>query len=569
MAPEPQRPAPSQADPHPHAGAPSRSGETPVRRGRSAAILLVASAGGAGTMSVELSAVRLLAPWFGTSLVVWTNVIGVVLLALSVGYLLGARLSRGPRPLRALGALLVGAALATAVVPAFARPAAELFMPEGVALHTVAGLLGWGSLAASFVLFLVPAALLGTAGPLAVEAIALSTGAHAGTAGGRVLAASTVGSLVGTFTTTHVAIPTLGVSTTFLLAALALAAAGGLALFLDRRTSAAGALVAVAAAAVAPGMGLPELDGGTIELFAEESPYQWVRVVERGEGEARMRQLVVNEALDSYQSVWRPEPGPLGRGYYYDAFALPPHWDERAGADGGPWRTLVLGLGAGTAVRVLAEALPEGMTLDSLGVELDPAVMRAGAAHMDLEPDGPGRRTVAGLDARAALRHVEPGFDEVVLDVYANQFEIPPHLCSVELFGEVRDVLREGGWLAANVGGFGFDDPVVAAVARTAAEAFGSEVLCLRVPDSRNVVLVARRGGSLPRPGDPRWEPGGPVADALGAGLAARVAVPGAWRVVAPGGGGAVLTDERNPIERLQLRSIELAAAALRGEGSP
>ena len=40
-------------------------------------------------MAIELSAVRLIAPWFGTSQAVWTSAIGAVLVALSVGYLLG------------------------------------------------------------------------------------------------------------------------------------------------------------------------------------------------------------------------------------------------------------------------------------------------------------------------------------------------------------------------------------------------------------------------------------------------------------------------------------------------
>ena len=75
-------------------------------------LLVVALAGGA-TMVVELGAVRLLAPWFGASSSVWTNVIGVVLAALAVGYTVGARLATGPRPLSRLSvALMVGAALA-------------------------------------------------------------------------------------------------------------------------------------------------------------------------------------------------------------------------------------------------------------------------------------------------------------------------------------------------------------------------------------------------------------------------------------------------------------------------
>ena len=73
-----------------------------MKRNGDGALLLLVSIAGAGTMVVELAAVRLLAPWFGASSAVWTNVIGVVLLALSLGYLLGARWSNSERPLQRL-----------------------------------------------------------------------------------------------------------------------------------------------------------------------------------------------------------------------------------------------------------------------------------------------------------------------------------------------------------------------------------------------------------------------------------------------------------------------------------
>ena len=76
----------------------------------------------------------------------------------------------------------------------------------------------------------------------------------------------------------------------------------------------------------------------------------------------------MNEGFDSYQSVWQPEPGLLGMGYYYNDFALPAWW---SGASG-PWRVVVLGLGAGTAFRVLRGASPPGVELELVGVELDP-----------------------------------------------------------------------------------------------------------------------------------------------------------------------------------------------------
>src|SRR5438445_11922755 len=86
----------------------------------------VVFAAGVGTLSTEICATRLLAPYFGNSTVVWANVIGLILVYLSVGYWLGGRLAdRHPTP-RVLGALLVAAALCTAALPFIAHPFLDL-----------------------------------------------------------------------------------------------------------------------------------------------------------------------------------------------------------------------------------------------------------------------------------------------------------------------------------------------------------------------------------------------------------------------------------------------------------
>ena len=46
---------------------------------------------GMSTMGIEISASRLLAPFFGASIFVWTNIIGIILISLSIGYFLGGK----------------------------------------------------------------------------------------------------------------------------------------------------------------------------------------------------------------------------------------------------------------------------------------------------------------------------------------------------------------------------------------------------------------------------------------------------------------------------------------------
>jgi len=502
-------------------------------------------------MVVELAAVRLLAPWFGTSLVVWTNVIAVILLALALGYLAGARLAARAHPLQALGWTLLSAGALVAWLPFLGASLSRSLLPEHVTLDEAASLVGWGSLAVSLVAFLPPALLLGTVCPLVVEALARARGFSAGKAGGSVLFVSTLGSLAGVFGTSHLLLPTLGLRRTFLLASTALLAAALLTwLFVRRRPAASQALLLVGwALSLTAGPTRPALADGIVELERRESRYQSLRVVEDRSLVPPMRFLQVNEGFDSYQSVWQPSPGLLPPGFYYNDFLLPLSFD---GGDR-PWRLLVLGLGAGTVVRVF-EATTRGMEV--VGVELDPGVVALARAHFDLPADSPDLSTWSGMDGRVALRAAEGGFDQVVLDCYANQVEIPPHLCTVEFFREARASLREEGWLTANLGGFAFEDPVVAAVAASCAQAFERPVLLVRVPESRNFMLVARRGGDLP------WTGEGLAAGSASSplGLGAR-RLPGFTRLVQPSRDATLLTDDRCPIEELQLRSIAQARA--------
>ena len=100
-----------------HDAAPQREVEARPRW-----LLLWVGLAGAATMIVELSAVRMVSPWFGASSGVWTNVIGVILLALAAGYLLGARWAASPQLRSRLSLALGAASLFTSALPCLAAP---------------------------------------------------------------------------------------------------------------------------------------------------------------------------------------------------------------------------------------------------------------------------------------------------------------------------------------------------------------------------------------------------------------------------------------------------------------
>jgi hypothetical protein len=110
------------------------------------------------------------------------------------------------------------------------------------------------------------------------------------------------------------------------------------------------------------------------------------------------------------------------------------------------------------------------------------------------------------------------------------------------------------------VGGFGLADPVAEALARTLATALGRRVLLFCVPFSRNLALIGRAGEPLPEPGSSAFCR---LSHAGLARLASQVSLAGTWRFVEPGL-LPILTDDHVPIERLQERSLELAAEARR-----
>jgi spermidine synthase len=533
-----------------------------------AVILACVAASGAAVTIVELSAVRVFQPFFGSTTPVWTNVIATSLAALAAGYAIGGRVA-GRRPRAGvLFVLLTAAGVLTTLAAVFATRVAQLFLADGVETEGMATLLGKGSLGAGLLLVAPPLVLCGAAGPVAVGLLAAR---GAGRAAGGVLAVSTLASVVGAYLPSVLLVPAIG-SRGALLVAAALVLPPALAGFAWVR-SVAGVLAALGAAGgiaasalvadLGPARGTPRLrNGGAARVLAErESPFQYVTVREdrypTGEVD---RVLAINEAVYSFHSL-AVEGQVLSDSRHYDDYTvLPLLLDAEPGDD---LRLGIVGFACGVNAAQWRHFWDGPFRLRVEGAEIDPEVVALGREHFGLHDVEDEALDVVVTDGRAWLAALpaQPRFDAIIVDAFANEIYMPFHLGTREFLELARLRLETGGLLAMNVNAIGADAPNLAALENTLASVFGA---CLRSSryGGHGFLLLARNGAEPPdlarldagvvrrrfgeREGLAEW-------DAL-LDLAADVAED--VTVITPKPGARVLTDDDAPLEDLTDRFV-------------
>lgn len=430
---------------------------------RPLALYAVVSISGGSVLAVEILGTRILGPFFGMGLFLWSALISVTLAALSVGYALGGRWAdRGPLPSR-LALLLLGAGLWLIAVPYLKHPL--LAMTEGLGLRAAV-------LVTSTLLFFPPLMLLGMVSPYAIR-LRVSRLEEVGRTAGDLYAISTVASVVAAVATGFWLIPLLGVSRLTGAIACALFVASAIAWFgaSGRRGIAVPAVMLAGVLLAGAAMTWPAGTPGASTVFLEESPYAEVRVVERGD----VRYLLIDGGVHTV--VTRDLEQPLHTyvvvsGLARDLFAQ-------------PGRMMLIGLGGGSAAQTFSW---NGWTVDA--VEIDPAVLRAAREHFGLRE---AVVPVAIMDGRRYLRDA-PGEREIVFfDAYGSS-SIPFHLITAETFGLARERLTEDGVVVVNLEAVGWRHVIVRSVAATLREHFAHVIaLPIAEPPDRigNVVLFA------------------------------------------------------------------------------
>lgn len=430
---------------------------------------------GMTTMATEMAAARLLAPFFGASVMVWANIIGLILLYLSLGYWWGGRIADRHPHLRGLSLIILAAAATIAVVPFLAAPVLRI-AAGGVDSVAVSSIIG--SFIGALLLFSVPITLLGMVPPYAMR-LAIDSIERAGSTSGGLYALSTIGSILGTFGSVLLTIPLIGTRRTMLAFALALALLSLVGL--RGRSRVGGALIAlgIAVAIAVPVGGIKVAEGAEV-LFEGESRYQFVQVVEEGDG-TRLLQLNEGWAVHSV----KPSEGVL-TGNIWDHFLVIPALAGTAdGADSQrSLSMLIIGNAAGTAPTIFRTFRPD-VEID--GVEIDPLVSEVGSKYFDMDADN---LRVHHADGRPFLARSGKRWDVIHIDAYRQPY-IPFYLTTTEFFALVRSHLTPNGVLSINVGTTPTSSTIQRAIAASMYESFSS-VYSYRA-ERFNTLLIAPR----------------------------------------------------------------------------
>ena len=428
-------------------------------------LILVVFVSGACSLAVELSASRLLAPYFGTSLFVWANLIGLILLYLTVGYFLGGRLAdRYPRP-QVLYTLTITAAFLISLIPFLSKPIL-LWSQSSFSTYSIG--VFYGSLVSVILLFAIPMILLGCVSPFAIR-LRIEQLGRSGRTAGQLYALSTAGSILGTFLPVLFLIPNIGTYRTFFTFAVALLLVSIIGMASTRidnsrprsrrvNSSFLSILLLIPMTLSILTMQGPikaayNSNGGGVLLAERESVYNYIQVVQVGDE----RQLILNEGVGIH-SIYNPHTiltqGP------WDYFMIAPYFNNPPFTQNQVRRVAIIGLGAGTAVRQFTAAYGP-IPID--GVEIDGTIVQMGQQYFHMnEPN----LHVIVQDGRYFLQTTSQKYDVIAIDAYQQPY-VPFQLTTKEFFQEVREHLTPTGVTVINAGRTSHDFRLVEALAQT------------------------------------------------------------------------------------------------------
>lgn len=375
--------------------------------------------GGAVVMILELIGSRLLAPYLGTSIFVWSALIGIILGALSIGYYLGGKFSENNPRLEFLTQILFVSAMTIVFITIIAEPVLNFSMSLGVK---------FGSVLATLALFLIPSVILGMVSPYAIR-LKIQNIESSGGVAGNLYALSTMGSIFGTFLAGFYLIPTFGSIQILFALALVLVL---ISLFKGKKTAKIILVIIIIT------LWLINQSAESKYVYEADSAYNHIRVVDSIDKKSGKDIRLLYLATETHSAIFKDSNEIFSS--YHKIYLLDNLFKPEIK------NALTLGAGAYVAPVNFLSRYPEAeMTV----VEIDPAVTQVAKDYFQLA--GQERINIIHQDARIFLNNNKEKFDVIYGDAFASFYSIPFQLTTVQAIEKIYNSLEDDGVLILNV----------------------------------------------------------------------------------------------------------------------
>jgi len=390
--------------------------------------IIVFLAGAIG-MGLELIAARVLSPYVGSSNVVWTSIIGIILASMSLGYWLGGKKADKNADINQLSKILLYAALFTSVIPLF----------ETLFVKQIAGIIGNLIIAAilcAIVVFSIPSFILAMISPFAVK-IKSQEENEIGSLSGRISSLSTIGSITGTFLMGFVLIPNIGVNNINIGITLALILMS--VLIREKRDRkyiySTLLLTCIMLILIFLGKCFFKLDNPDI-ILDTDSQYSRIWVKQIKTDKTTYKTLQVDTGLESFIDA---ETGEMGAKYlrFYDLFE---YFNKEAQS------TLLIG-GAAYTYPIHYLNKYENKTIDV--IEIDDKMTQIAKEQFGLNINEP-RLKIYNQDGRSYLNYSENKYDTILLDAFKG-VNAPFELTTYEALVNAKNMLNDNGIVLTNI----------------------------------------------------------------------------------------------------------------------
>lgn len=378
---------------------------------------------GAVVMILELIGSRILAPYLGTSIFVWTALIGIILGALSLGYYLGGKISLKNPNFKTLAGIIFTGGLLIFLITLIKSPILNYCMGFGVRL---------GSVLATLILFGPPSVFLGMVSPYAIR-LKIKNLESSGKVAGNLYALSTIGSIFGTFLAGFYLIPNFGSTNILFVLSLVLIFTSFLCHFPFHKIGFFFLIFLVISSIWVIFLNLPSK-----YLIEKDSAYNHIQVMDVGDKKTglTMRLLLLGKMTHGAMFLESDNLAMEYLNFYRLDFLFNPKIKK----------SLIIGGGAYVAVQDFLKRFPAAQ-IDV--VEIDPQITKVAYKYFNLK-DNP-RLKIYHQDGRTFLNQNKNEYDVIYGDAFASFYAVPFQLTTLEAVKKIYDSLTDDGIVLINI----------------------------------------------------------------------------------------------------------------------